>query len=375
MLLNEMISLSQWFADKEKHHQCIAKLVKLQTKLNANTQARNPNNRNQPQPIQPFSEEKSQAIEALRAYKLSELSDDQITCLSVHKANQYMGDKAADTLTEVFRNEVHDLAYLAQEVTNVHAALSTAKTKIEQTTKLIVPYSEAISETLYLTDKARLSIIFKDGVKIESLSDLEARSKEWSTIMHGIGVALNIPPNEFKVLGARNGSLIIDLFMGATAIIPIGFILNRSLSIIERFALSLRKIKGIYELDLADPAFQKISEQIQATNEEYFSLQKLVSAKKIAEEILDETECPADKRAEAQTFLETSIKKMLNHLRKGGDLDAFVPKSENQETDNGKTEKAIELIEKFRHKKLTLSKEEFTKLLEHFDFEDEAKNE
>ena len=66
---------------------------------------------------------------------------------------------------------------------------------------------------------------------------------------------------------------------------------------------------------------------------------------------------------------------MLNHLRKGGDFGTNASKSENQETDNGKTEEAIELIEKFRHKKLTLSKEEFTKLLEHFDFEDEAKNE
>lgn len=378
MLLNEIINLNEWLGEKESHYQPIAKLAKLQSILNANIQARPPNNRAQ-QALQPFNEEKSEAIASLRAYTLSELSGDQVTCLSVHNADRYMGDKAAENLTEVFQNEVHDLAYLAQEVTTIHKALNIAKTKIEEATKFLTPYSKAISETAYLQDKARFSIIFKDGVKVESLKDLEDRSKEWSTIMHGIGVALEIPPNEFKVLGARNGSLVIDLFMYASAIIPIGFILNRSFEIIERFALSLKRIEAIYDLELDDPAFQKIEEQIKATNEEYFSLKKLVSAKRIADGILDESECTEEKRPEAQTFLESSIKKILNHLRKGGDLDAFVPLEGNHdpeaEDDTDRNNEAFELIKAFRHKKLELNKSDFIGLLEHFDFEDDETEE
>lgn len=375
MLLNEIINLSEWLTEKESHFQPVAKLAKLKSILYANIQARNPNNRNQPVAIQPFSEQKSEAIEALRSYRLSELSGDQVECLSLHNADQYMGGKAAENLIEVFRNEVHDLAHLAQEVTATHQAIDTAKTKIAEAAKFITPYSKAISEAEYLHDKARFSIIFKDGVSVESLDDLEARSKEWSKIMYGIGRALDIQPDEFKVLGARNGSFVIDLFMYAPAIIPIGFILTRSLAIIERFALSMKRIEAIYDLELDDPAFQKLEEQIKATNEEYFNLKKLVSAKKIADEILNESECTEEKRPEAQTFLESSIKKILNHLRKGGDLDAFIPHSEGQdddsENDPEKTNEAIELIESFRHKKLDLSKTDLIELLEHFDFEDE----
>ena len=285
-----------------------------------------------------------------------------------------MGNKAADKLLTVFRDEVHDLAYLAQEVAKIHHALNTAKAKISEVTKLITPYSNTLSEAKYLQEKARLSIIFKDGVKIKSLDELEARSKEWSKIMHGIGVALDIAPNQFEVLGARNGSLVIDLFMYAPAIVPIGFILNRSFAIIERFAISMKRIKGIYDLDMDDPLFQEIDEEIKTINEKYFSHKKLVSAKKIADDILDKVECSEEKRPEAQTFLESSIKKILNHLRKGGDLDAFIPHSDEQDTEDENNQditEAAELFESFRHKKLELSKSDLIALLEHFDFDDE----
>jgi hypothetical protein len=97
MLLSEIILLNSWIADKESLFQPIAKLAKLQQILNANIQARAPNNR-QAQPIQPFTEEKNEAIEAIRRLKLAELSKDQITCLSVHSADQYMGDLSMRTI-------------------------------------------------------------------------------------------------------------------------------------------------------------------------------------------------------------------------------------------------------------------------------------
>lgn len=375
MLLNEMVLLSTWISDKESLFQPIAKLAKLQGILNANIQARAPNNR-QARPIQSFTEEKNKALYAIRRLNLSELSKDQITCLSVHGAEQHMGNSAADKLQQAFREEVHDLAYLGKLVTEAHQSLSQAKLKVAEVTKFISPYSDEIQEADYLEDKARFSIIFKDGVKVDSLKDLENRSKEWSTIMHGIGVALEVPPNEFKVMGARNGSFVIDLFMCASAIVPVGFILNRSFAIIERFALSMKRLESIYELDIDDPAFKEIEDEIKATNEKYFNLKKLMSAKSIAKEILDEKNCPEDKRPEAEIHLESSVKKILNHLRKGGDLDAFVPHSESNDEESedaiDSTKTASSLISEFRHKKLELNKEELVRLLEYFDFEDDA---
>jgi len=373
MLLEELVNLNKWFIEYENRYEAISKLGQLQNILNGNVQARHPQNRNQPAVIQPFTNEKKAVVEAIAKYNCSELSSNQIECLKFHNAYEKMGEKPSEYIIQIFRDEGHDLAYLASEIQLISQALNTAKAKILEAANVVTPYSEAVNKAEYLTDKARFSIIFRESVKVESLKDLEARSKEWSAIMHGLGVAFNISPTEFKVLGARNGSLVIDLYMCSAAIVPIGFILNRSLAILERFALSIRRIDEIFELDIEDPAFKHIEEQIKATSEDYFNTKKLISAKKIADEVLDNIECEEERRAEADSFLQTSIKKILNHLRKGGDLDAFVPREhiENEEArgDTNEVNEAVRQIDEFRHKRIELSND-FLKLLEHFDFED-----
>ncbi|PST87542.1 hypothetical protein C9I87_18115 [Photobacterium iliopiscarium] len=376
MFFSEMIFLSKWLDDKESLFSPIQKLAVLQSILKENIAARN-SNYHQVTQIKPFTEEKNLAFDAIKKLSLFELSKDQITCLSVHNADQYMGIDGYNYLESIFKNEVHDLAFLASEVQKIHFALTNAKTAINAVAQSMIPYAKLIEEASYLEDQARFSIIFKEGVQINSLKDLETKSKEWNAIIHGIGVSLGVPPNEFKVLGARNGSLVIDLYMCAAAIVPIGFILNRSLSIIESFAMSMKRLKAIYELEIDDPAIKEINQDIKALSEKYFSHKKLVSAKKIASQILDETECPPEKRPEAESNLESAIKKILNHLRKGGDLDAFVPTEHNpneeeQLHDQHSQHKANELIQEFRHKKLNLKKEEIIQLLEHFNFEDKA---
>ncbi|MFA0016467.1 hypothetical protein AB4391_24555 [Vibrio lentus] len=375
MLFSEMISLSKWLNDKESLFSPIQKLATLQSILNGNIAARHPNTR-QATPIRPFIEEKNLALDAIKALSLSELSNDQIACLSLHNAEQFMGTDAYNYLESIFKNEVHDLAHLASEVQKAHSALTKAKTAINAVAQSMTPYAKLIEEAQYLEDQARFSIIFKEGVQINNLKDLETKSKEWNTIIHSIGVSLGVPPNEFKVLGARNGSLVIDLYMCAAAIVPIGFILSRSLSIIESFAISMKRLKAIYELEIDDPAIKEIDEDIKAISEKYFSHKQLVSAKKIASQILDEAKCSPENRPEAESNLESAIKKILNHLRKGGDLDAFVPTEHNpneeeQPHNQDSQLKANELIQEFRHKKLGLKKAEIIELLEHFNFEDD----
>ena len=368
MLLDEIIQLDQWLTENEKNYGIIQKLQELLTVLNANVQAIT--NRNQA--IQPFTEQKNAAIEAVSKYNLGELSDEQIACLHINNADKYMGPDASNEIMAIFRDDGHDIAYLATEIQKVHQALNSAKSQIAATSKSISPYAEAVSSTEYLTDQARFSIIFKEGVSIENLSDFETRAKEWNGIMHGIGMGLGVAPNEFKVLGARNGSVVIDLYMTALAIIPIGFILIRCLNILENFALSIKRIDGVFGTDINDPAFKEIEEEIKATSEKYFNINKLVTAKKIADGVLDEIECEPDRRNEASVFLESSIKKILNHLRKGGDLDAFVPdKSLTNDEDeiNEDLTEAYKNITEFRHKKLELSND-LVKLLEYFDFEE-----
>ena len=190
--------------------------------------------------------------------------------------------------------------------------------------------------------------------------------------MHGIGVALNVPPEEFKVLGARNGSVVVDLYIAAAAIVPIGFILVRSFTILEQFALSARRMKDIFTLDLDDPQFAAIQGKVKEASDEYFSISKKVAAKEISEKILDDIGCNNGRRAEADNLLQQSINRILDHLRKGGELDAYIPKSEGDEVDPA-NEQASSLIREFREKVID-SDVDIQKLLECFEFTEEEED-
>ncbi len=375
MLIEEITQLNAWIQLNETKHGFVSKLGQLYQILNANVSAGQRNNQNNK--IQPFADEKIQAIDAIKKIDIGELSSDQIECLNVHKAINYLGPSAAERMTEMFRDDSHDLAHITNQINEMYQVLNTTKTQIDAVSKSVSPYVEVLTATEYLNQDSRFSIVFKEGVKVGSLKDLEARSKEWSIVMHGIGVALDVPPSDFRVLGARNGSFVIDLYMAAAAIVPIGIILTRSFNLLEQFALSVRKLHEVFTLELKDPKFKEIEAEIKSTSDKYFKLSKKIAAKDISKEVLDELDCDPDRREEADAHLQTSIKKILDHLRKGGDIDAFVPdaepNAESEESEESKTTASIarKLIHEFRHKKLD-HHSEIMKLLEFFEFDDTA---
>lgn len=369
MILSEMISLDNWLKEKERNYNLIERLNTLEGILRENTQVRNVNNRNSS--LKSFNEEKNSVIDALAHYRLTELTKDQLSCLSINDADKFIGENASREFKEMFRDEMHDLVFLKEQVAKSRDLIQTTIENIHSAAQKLKPYAKVIENSHYLENTSRLSIVFKDGVKIDTLKDMESRSKEWSQIIHNLGSAVGVAPNEFKILGTRNGSIIIDLYLCSAAIIPIGFILNRTLSIVERFAVSMKKIKGVYSYDAADPAYKEIEKEIIKLNEKYFNIEKLLSAKKISDEVIKEMNIPENKSHEAHTQIQSSIKKILEHLKKGGELDAYVPKESNEvELDNKDAKRAYEVIEEFRHKKLIISKEEMIALLEHINFDE-----
>lgn len=374
MLLEELTQLSDWLRTYEKEYGAIKKIQQLHQLLNTNINSN---------PRQPFTDQKNAAVDAIRRYRFSELSRDQIECLKLHGGYEYMGPDAADMILQLFRDEGHDIAYLANKISEAHKALSNTNTQITKAAEAVEPFVQVVTRTEYLTERTRFSIIFKDGVEVNNFTDLGERSKEWSDIMYKIGRALNIPANDFKILGARNGCLIIDLYMAAAAMPAIGIILYTCFDVIERFALNIRRLNTIVNSEMDDPDFQEVQQKIHEAGEMAFELKRIKVAKKIADEILDKSDNPPGDREEADAFLQSAIKKILNHLRKGGDLDAYVPpdlieegeESEEEEAeevvqDRDKLADASDLIEKVRHKKLEMPEDLIT-LLEHFDFDDE----
>ncbi len=380
MLIQEIMSLANWLREAETNFSLLAKYKALDAVLKQNLQLINGRNNNQRNGASfvSYKNEKDDLTSAVESISLSRLSDNQISCLKVTGTDECFDVDVAEGLRELFRNEGHDYQHLSSEISKLSNALNDGRSKIFEMESKIRPYYDATAETTYLKECARLSLIFKENVSIESLDDLERSSKEWKHIIHGIGKAFDIAPTEFKILGARNGSFILDLYLTAGAMVPIGFILLRSFNLLEQLALSLKRISAIYECDIDDVIFEDLEDDITAMSDKYFKRVKKVGAKDIAKGVLKEFSGGEDLDPEKVSFLEKSIQKIFVHLKNGGELDIFDPSAKDVEDEQEGDDdpqatlrsKSLNAISEFRRKKLK-NPEKLIKLLEHFDFDDE----
>lgn len=73
-------------------------------------------------------------------------------------------------------------------------------------------------------------------------------------------------------------------------------------------------------------------------------------------------------------IIEGSIKKILEHLKNGGDLDMYIPnqleENASMEIEDNDLNLARESIQSFRQKKDQIGTEEIISLLKHIEFDD-----
>tara|TARA_R110000868_G_scaffold132381_5_gene343315 strand:- start:17000 stop:18124 length:1125 start_codon:yes stop_codon:yes gene_type:complete len=373
MLLAEVLSLETWFNEQEEKNMFLKNLNSLLQVLAANVQAQKNRNANH----QSFTKQKNDSIESLMKIDLSMLSDAQIKFLDVYGALEYVDRKSGPKLKQVFTEETHDIAYLLTFVTKYTQAISTFKSQITALSNGLDLFKKELG-SFENVQKPRFSIVFRSNTSISNLGDLESASKNWRKTIHGLSKGLDLNEDDFEIIGTRNGSIVIDLYVAAAAIVPIGFILNRSFDIIERFALMTKRVNTVFSSDPNDEAFRAVEDEIKQANEKYFRLTKKLSSKKIASEVLEDEPEGTDKN-ERLTFIDGSIKKILTHLKNGGDLDMYIP-DQIEESEEGiiqdeDLETARESIQSFREKKEKIGTGELIEFLKQIDFDDSDEQE
>ena len=368
MLLSEFIALDRWFDDVESEFGLLKKLSSLRTILQENSKITV--GQGGVKALRSFTEEKASVAAAMASINLSGLTQAQIACLAFHEADNFLGEPASSELLEKFKDAGHDLAYLLDYVQSAQNSLNTAKSSIKTTVKGLRPYRDAISgDSSYMTEQPRFSLIFAGEVSVNTLSDLGKASKEWHKTISSICIALDIPVDEFRILGGRNGSFILDLYLTAAAIVPFGFILVRSLVLLERFAISMKKLHEIMDLTSGDERLTEIEKDLEELTDKYFSISKKIGTEDISKEVLREANVTEDKKPEADAHLQKAIGRILNHLRKGGGIDAYLPTGSQMIGDEENVKKAAQLFAEFRNKSLDPSTN-LPKLLEGLDFGD-----
>lgn len=311
MQINELIKLTAWFQAKVVAKAIPAKYQALFNKMNANIR------RNVNQVMQPFLTERDALFEAIRPINFQSLSLEQVNFLKELEIDELFGPLGIKKIEAILYQNNLDIASATQKISELNTKLTTAKTKLKQIEDTLKPLF-SVDQDEFGDGNVMMRIYFKDESSINNLSDLKKLGSTWYDIGRGIAMAQDKSPEDFIVIGAQKGSIILELTVAAGIAASVSKILLETLKVTEKVIDILKKVEELKALKLANKSAEQELEK--AAKEE-----KKTGISSITGIIQVELNLNVERDGDKITALEKSITKLIDFTQKGGQVDFVQP--------------------------------------------------
>lgn len=263
----------------------------------------------------------------LKQMNLSALSKEQLKLLSALGALSYLGEYGVDFLKEIESKTGIDAATATQNVENAQGILGSALDRSESIISALEDIKTITTEDREIAnDLALVRVEFKDEASITNVVELKSWSSTWHDIARGITMALNDAPESVKVVGATNGSIIMELGVTYAAAKLITGIVNQVISTAAQFT----------ELQIAREELRKkhlINDQLEKGFKDKIDSIKNANLDSITQKTKKSTDGEIEN--DVEIALRKSISQLLDFHEKGGEVDCVPPettdKTEQQE--------------------------------------------
>jgi hypothetical protein len=348
MQITELLKLTNWFNINIVKTGIPQKYTDLYNRMNQNLR------RNQNVQIVPFEAEKENLYTAIKPINFQALSLEQIRFLDKLEITNLLGVKGVSFIEETLIKNNLDLATATANIKTSVDKLNLAVTTInELETPLKKSFSISQTEDGIEDGSVLMRIYFQNDVGINNLVDLKKLSETWYDIGRGIAMAQGKSPEDFRVVGAEKGSIIIDLAVIVGIATTVSKILLEALKVADRVLDIMKKVEEIKALKLANNKIEK-ELQKEAENEKEQGIKSILSS--TIEELGLNLEAQGDKI----NAIEKSIKKLIDFTQSGGVVD-FVQPKESASTDKGIRDENNKLVSNIKEIRKLESK---TKVLE-----------
>lgn len=317
MQVEELYDLTSWIQAEIIDKQIAQKYQQLHKVLQVNTQ---PN-----QQKQPFEEQKEQLIEALQSVALVELSNGQIEVLKEIGIADNIGQDGIDLLEDILFRNALDIAHAAERVQQSIQKINEGIEWSQQTRSLLnkIITTEEVTE---IGNAVLLRVHFTREAHLSNLTELKDWGKTWWDIGRGIGMAHGQAPEDIQVVGASKGSLIVSLLSAYSIAKTVSSIVMDALKIADKMYEIKKKAQEVRALELKNDEAEK---SLMAAAE----VEKQNGVEKIIDKNINEI--GLDRKAEGDKVneLSSAIKKMVDFIDKGGEIDFVMP--DEKETEEG----------------------------------------
>lgn len=331
MNINELFTLTTWIDQEVVGKQIQSLYQNLFNAVQQNTQANRPKI--------PFENERTNLLTALARVPVAQLSNEQREVLGKLGIAKHLGQDGIAELDDLFTRNALDIATVAQKlqsaINDIGGGVNRAK-QIRDGLQNIVDTSD-VPATLIV-----LRINFINEASINNVSDFKEWASIWFDIGRGVALVHNLTPQDIRVIGAAKGSILLELTTVYVIVATISKIVIRALDI-TRGVLAIRvEMERLKGLQLNN---SRIIEDLQKEADQ----KKQQGAENIANEFIAQLEIGAKKDGEAVNAFRGAVRKLVDFLDKGGQVDCIVPTKETGVGEPSATEISAEQRQSLEH--------------------------
>ena len=309
MNVSELNQLTGWIDDEIVAKEVLPLYEALRAILQANSR----------QSQQPFEEEKNQLIAVVSKVPLESLSTEQLALLQDFGIGHHVGEEAVTKLEDIlFRNAID----LATAVERLDAIVVDIQKGIERSQALQNALKGIGPSEPDIEGKVLVRVTFSGDARIANIVDLREWSDTWFEIGRGVAMLNDSTPEEVQVVGAGEGSVVIELAVGYGIAKTISLILLETLKVVEKVVDIQKKALEIKALKLSN---SKIVKDL----EDEARKQRDTGIEQIADKLAARKK-GADQGDKVEAF-RRAVTKLVGFVEKGGDVDCVLPLEEATE--------------------------------------------
>jgi len=331
MQITELLKLTDWFDENIIEKGVPTKFTAFYTKMNQNIR------RNGNQPLVPFEQEKDNLINAIKDINFQTLSLEQINFLKQLEIVELIGEIGVEKIEQILVQNNLDIATATSKIKESSDTINKAQQTIKEL-QTTLSKSFDIEETDEIEDdKVLMRVYFQNDVAIENLTDFKKLSAAWYDIGRGIAMAQNKSPEDFNIIGAKKGSIIIEMAVIVGLATSVSKILLESLKVADRFINVLKQVEELKGLKLGN---KKIAQELKKEAEK----ERDERTTTILENAIVDLKLNAEQNGDKVTALGKSITKLIAFTQNGGIVDFVQPNEPDDAAENAEIREEIQRL-------------------------------
>jgi hypothetical protein len=308
MDIEELYALTNWIDQEIGSKKIVKRYQLLQNILNQNSQAN--------QARQPFEQQKSELLTALGSVSLQSLTIDQLNFLEKLGIASHVGESGVHKVEDILVKNPIDVATAASKIDEIIKKFNQA---IEKSNQLKTGLKGCVDPSSSdMLNEILVRVSFSGRAAMANIVDFKKWGSDWHDIGRGIAMIHSAAPEDIRIVGAKKGSIIIELAVIYGIAKTVGSIIFEALKITERVLEIRKKAEEIRGLKLNNDKIEKELEQ-EAEREKTDGVNQVVN------EVVNKFQIKTNQDGDQVKALETSVRKLVAFLEKGGEVDCVIP--------------------------------------------------